>query len=77
MFIQMDDVRKRFKTNNSSFHKGYFDAYNNPKRTAQSMPAKKERINQLLIEGKLDSKTSDFFNGQLLGLKHRQEQNIS
>jgi hypothetical protein len=65
----MDDVRKRFKAEGVYFQKGYFDAYNNPNRTRQEMPAKKERINQLLIDGKLSKQSSDFFDGQVRALE--------
>lgn len=75
IFANMDELRKRFKKEGSSFQRGYFDAYNNPKRTRENMPKMTEVINQLLIKGELTKSTSEFFEGIKKGATDRNNEN--
>lgn len=68
-FIGMGEVRIKFKKEGNYFQKGYFESYNNPDRARHSIPINREKINQLLIEGKLTKQSSDFFEGKLKGLE--------
>ncbi len=70
-FISMDDVKKKFKKEKTGFHKAYFDAYNNPMRNLETYEINKQKINELIIAGKMTSKIDDFFRGKTKALKDR------
>ncbi len=70
-FFSIDEVRKNFKKESSSFHKGYFEAYNNPQRISKEMSKIKKRIDEKLTQGKLTKKTSDFFGGLSKGIQNK------
>ena len=65
------DVRKKYKKEKSNFHKSYFNAYNNPSRNLQDLPRVKQQIDNLLTQGKLTPKLSDYYNGKIQALKDR------
>ena len=66
MFVQIDEVRKKFKDKKANFHKGYFDGYNNPKRC-------REEIDNFLKKGitDLSENAQDCFNGKTSGVEDR------
>jgi hypothetical protein len=70
-FVSMTEVRKKFKKEKSPFHKAYFDAYNNPQRNLESLPINKEKINELLIQGKMTQNIDNYYRGKIQGLKDR------
>ena len=68
-FMSIDEVRKKFKGKKSDFIKGYFDGYNNPKRSMNE-------VNNVLSSGKykdLSDKTKDFVDGKAQGVEDREK----
>lgn len=76
MFVSMYDVRKTFKNESANFQKGYFEAFNNPMRISKELPNMSARIDSLLVQGKLDKKVSDFYDGLKRGLSDRQRSKV-
>jgi hypothetical protein len=70
-FISISEVRKKFKKEKSAFHKSYFDTYNNPQRSLGTYEINKERIDNLIVSGKMTPKLNDFFRGKTQALEDR------
>ena len=70
-FITIDEVREKFKDKKADFHKSYFDAFNNSKRYSEDYNRLKKKIDELLINGKMNDKVYNLFEGITQALKDK------